>query len=822
MNMNIKIKIALLALILIAAGTLAWSLPILMETGKHQVAQVSSGLTDQNPPPAVGNRPGNILGWLDNDPFKSDSNGTYVTGWACQQNVSAPIKLHLYAGQSAGLGGEFVMATDPTNVQQPPNAVMNELCGTDGIPHRYKFYISDANLEKFQGQSLYAHGIPLVNVATTPAALLKNSGSYKFPVVATTPDVSSKFIVDDSVRTAADLLNVRSEPNGPTVGQQRENSHGLIAAPFTSQNGVRAGKYYWWYLNFASGVDGWVAEPFLVKETPKTGQEYPIVGIHYDVVRRTGPKDDCGLNALGLGWPGALSMIGTKSLLFGGTYGNCYSSFEPESAYVHAPYLIDMGVDFVFTDATNITHNTYAATNPEMRAFKAVQEGFKEYAEDKDAKRLKAVPMFALYMQWYSTTGSTRTEAEEQALFCRDDQRSGPINLAVKDNVREYLRLYEEDPEGFVTINGKPLVMFFIAHPYVSGRLANGQLGPVRRCDDRELPIFLGANGMIPSAAQLANFSKELQFEFDGETRSLFDIAEVRYMEVPNPNGPTDLGSISNQIWPWYGDGYTYSEAAWLSLSNKRSDPTKLRSVQVFEEMLNANRDKDVYLIYGWNGFSSSGDEIRRMATTIEPNTVTSLIDGSPQNNPWYVFNHIRTLMRALKAERGIAETYPPSPTQKQVDLSEYRRTITNLSTATSKRTKEFQLWEKEEHGFECAYLGDDPNQGLCYDTSGGISFRFSETGPLGAPYQYCVKYSEPNNYLCSNQNLGLSIESKPVDTKYCIELGISRVSPKGFLCSPTQTAQPVSSSASKSTGTSFVANVYTGFKAFINWFLGR
>lgn len=85
---------------------------------------------------------------------------------------------------------------------------------------------------------------------------------------------STKFIIGDSVQTTS-ALNVRSTANGTLLGTQVLGSTGTVVG-----GPVYAGGYHWWNIDYTSGVDGWSAEDYLVKNvvvipTPTTPIQTP-------------------------------------------------------------------------------------------------------------------------------------------------------------------------------------------------------------------------------------------------------------------------------------------------------------------------------------------------------------------------------------------------------------------------------------------------------------------------------------------------------------------------------------------------------------------
>ncbi|TSC71293.1 MAG: RHS repeat-associated core domain protein, partial [Parcubacteria group bacterium Gr01-1014_70] len=72
---------------------------------------------------------------------------------------------------------------------------------------------------------------------------------------------STKFVIGDRVDTTANL-NVRATPStsGTLLGTQLLVSHGVVVGGPTFADG-----YWWWNINYDTGVDGWSIENYLVK-----------------------------------------------------------------------------------------------------------------------------------------------------------------------------------------------------------------------------------------------------------------------------------------------------------------------------------------------------------------------------------------------------------------------------------------------------------------------------------------------------------------------------------------------------------------------------
>lgn len=98
---------------------------------------------------------------------------------------------------------------------------------------------------------------------TTPQEPLPNPVPDPEPIPA--PETSGRYDIGDTVQVDTgdgSRLNVRATANGAIAGQQTDGASGtVISGP------VDLGAYRWWSIDFALGVDGWVAEAFTAHAT---------------------------------------------------------------------------------------------------------------------------------------------------------------------------------------------------------------------------------------------------------------------------------------------------------------------------------------------------------------------------------------------------------------------------------------------------------------------------------------------------------------------------------------------------------------------------
>ena len=146
----------------------------------------------------------------------------------------------------------------------------------------------------------------------TGACSLTSAGNVTatFNTIPVTTPNSTAFTASDRV-ASTDILNVRSSPSASAtlLGTQALGALGTINT--NSSNGVFADGYYWWNVNYDTGVDGWSVENYLVKYTPPTTPT-PTGAIFYITPAGAGAKN-------GADWNNAFAGIPT-TLVRGATY----------------------------------------------------------------------------------------------------------------------------------------------------------------------------------------------------------------------------------------------------------------------------------------------------------------------------------------------------------------------------------------------------------------------------------------------------------------------------------------------------------------------
>ena len=94
-----------------------------------------------------------VIGYLDS--IIEDSNKILVNGWACDKNTNNPIDVHIHVNVN-----EELIASGKTNVSN--ESIISDLCGTNGVKHRFSIEIPEDKLRKYQGKAITAYGFGYV------------------------------------------------------------------------------------------------------------------------------------------------------------------------------------------------------------------------------------------------------------------------------------------------------------------------------------------------------------------------------------------------------------------------------------------------------------------------------------------------------------------------------------------------------------------------------------------------------------------------------------------------------------------------------------
>ncbi|EKO3566648.1 polysaccharide lyase [Vibrio metschnikovii] len=113
-----------------------------------------------------------IKGVIDSAKFRDDF--LVISGWACQVGYDESVDVHLYVGGAAGKGTRV----KGIKSDMKSSSGVAKACKSNGEQHRFKFYLDNEEVKKFQGKSIYVHGISLIGSGNRR---LNNSGSFTVP-----------------------------------------------------------------------------------------------------------------------------------------------------------------------------------------------------------------------------------------------------------------------------------------------------------------------------------------------------------------------------------------------------------------------------------------------------------------------------------------------------------------------------------------------------------------------------------------------------------------------------------------------------------------
>ncbi len=202
--------------------------------------------------------------------------------WRAEQPVARTFSIRKFSNTIiTDTVAPTVSITAPTNASAVSGsavtvtAAASDLIGVAGV----QFKLDGANLGAEDTAYPYsliwdstkaatgAHAI--VAVARDAAGNIATSSVTTVTVSVPITQVSTAFKANDRVNPTQNLTNVRSTPAGTSVNTQDMSSLGTVVDGPTvaSLAGV---SYSWWKVDFDTGADGWVAEPFLKKNTAAT------------------------------------------------------------------------------------------------------------------------------------------------------------------------------------------------------------------------------------------------------------------------------------------------------------------------------------------------------------------------------------------------------------------------------------------------------------------------------------------------------------------------------------------------------------------------
>lgn len=322
------------------------------------------------------------------------------------------------------------------------------------------------------------------------------------------------------------------------------------------------------------------------------------------------------------GYPGA-----TRSELFSAAPGpasnGCYRS-GVYAARQHFHYLKDMNVDFVIFDETNHSKGIAPSVNTVFQRGLETSRGFYQESQAYPNNRIRSAFMLSLVEPWVVATTDPK-KGKEKFVW----------NQHIQDHVQAIYNEYRASPNAFYTVNGKPLLLFYVT---------NG----TNVVDGNNSFAFQGPGNYRPLSSQ---YDAPI---WDGVgTQSLHDLFTIRYAAYANA-GPINYSDSA--VWPFQTDQpatgststSTYVEAAYASPFVKLN--TLPRSSNQLTTMINAGASKPRVLIRTWNEFGI-GDEEKdgngERAYTIEPNTTLTL-DNGVNAGKWSVYNRARQTLTGL------------------------------------------------------------------------------------------------------------------------------------------------------------------------------
>lgn len=199
-----------------------------------------------------------------------------------------------------------VTMTSPSNNAQVAGNVTVSANASDNVAVAgVRFRVDGANLMNEEIDSPYLltwDTTQAVNGTHTITATARDGAgntSTTNPITVTVANVlSTAFDDGDRVEVTTSGANIRSSAGGSVIGTHSAGALGTIVG--SPQNAiVQNVMYVFWYVNFDTGVDGWIAESFLREYTPPTGN--PTVTYNVSVGRSgsgsgtvTGSGISCG------------------------------------------------------------------------------------------------------------------------------------------------------------------------------------------------------------------------------------------------------------------------------------------------------------------------------------------------------------------------------------------------------------------------------------------------------------------------------------------------------------------------------------------------
>ena len=135
------------------------------------------------PLPPVSNVVGNI------DALYQSGSKTFVKGWACQQYLDKPIKIHIFAGGQSGNGTLIKSLT--ANKSSGTNIA--SACKATGKTYYFNTEIPASHVTAHAGKAIYIHGI---SPFKTGNRLISKSGVFKLPKIELTDSIKKAALSD--------------------------------------------------------------------------------------------------------------------------------------------------------------------------------------------------------------------------------------------------------------------------------------------------------------------------------------------------------------------------------------------------------------------------------------------------------------------------------------------------------------------------------------------------------------------------------------------------------------------------------------------------
>jgi hypothetical protein len=279
---------------------------------------------------------------------------------------------------------------------------------------------------------------------------------------------------------------------------------------------------------------------------------------------------------------------------------------DPFTATRHAEKLAEIGVDFVIFDETNFSTVTFPASNPTYQATKMAIDGFRQAS----STGVKVVYQLSL------------TNAPQGIEYYMGNKPEVTAHIAeVYRDFRRYpdVFLHVHDPDDGQT---KPLLLFYV----------NKGNNVMDR--DTGRPFFQGFGNILPTHDQFNPIVA------DGERlRSLFTVRFSVWAVDQTDYRP------AREVWPFecMTFGTQFVEAGYASLHFRGQG----RSVSRFQQLVNEAAGKPYLVVRCFNEFSTTDEDYNGgNAFTLEVNNWLNHYDGSPNADPWHMWDNVGRMLR--------------------------------------------------------------------------------------------------------------------------------------------------------------------------------